>query len=155
MKKTLFIPLLVLAAFTKAQDSSFCYIGGIAASKTVPAFGSSAEQKNLSSLILMPYVMNEKEVMKLLKEKKSSSVQKLLRKIKFSKNMSLIGFAAIPAGIIGTLSVVEASKSHAPQSLGLGFIALGAVSLSSGFYFNHERKMNYKKAIATYNQIYD
>ena len=155
MKSLVFVSLLIVSAFTKAQEGSCFYNGGLAASQTEGVSVVSCGQKQPSPLILMPYVMNEKEVMGILKEKKNPLVEKILTKVKLSKKMRLIGFAAIPTGIIGALSIVEANKNHTSQNAGLGLVALGTVSLGSSFYFNHERKKNYKKAIAKYNQLYN
>lgn len=153
MKNVLFMSLFSLSVFIKAQDSAYCYNSGITTSKTEET--TTVENKQAHPLILMSYVMDQKEVIGFLKEKKNSSLDKLLAKIKLSKNLRLIGFAAVPAGIIGVLNISDANKDHSSQNVGLGFIGLSAVSLSSGFYFDRERKKNYKKAIAKYNQLYN
>lgn len=155
MKSLIVVSLLVMSAFTKAQDSSCCYNSGLATSQTEEISLMLSEQKQLSPIILMPYVMGEKEVLGFLMGKKNASVDKLLTKAKLFKKMRLISFAAIPTGVIGTLSLVEANKNQTSQNLGLGFVSLTAGFIGSSFYFNHERKKNYKKAIAEYNHLYN
>jgi len=155
MKNILFVSLIVLSAFIKAQDSAYCYNSGLVANPSDDPSLPVENNKQTHSLILMPYVMNQKEVLGFLKEKKNSSLEKLLTKVKVSKNLRLVGFAAIPASIIGALSISDANKNHSSQNAGFGLIGLGAVSLGSSFYFDHQRKENYKKAIAKYNQLYN
>lgn len=154
MKSAFFISILGFSFFTNAQDSSCCYNSGLPSSIT-EVTATSIENKPFYPLILMPYVMGKKEIVSLLKEKKNSSLEKLLTKSKAANRLRLVGFAAIPAGIMGSLSIVEANKKNTSQNGGLGLLALGAVSLSSSIYFNHETKKNYKKAIAKYNQVYN
>lgn len=147
--------LIAFSAFTKAQDSAYCYNSGLVLSKTTEIEVVYEDNKLARPLILMPYIMNEKEVVAFLKEKNNSYLEKFLTKIKLSKNLRLISLAAIPSGIMSVLSLSDATKNHASQNIGLGLAAFGAVSLSTGVYFDHQRKENYKKAIAKYNQLYN
>ena len=155
MKNILFLSLIAFTACIKAQDSAYCYNSGLSVSRTTETEVVVADNKRVHPLILMPYIMNEKEVVAFLKEKENSSLEKLLTKIKLSKNLRLISLAAIPTGIISVLSISDANKNHTSQNVGLGLAALGVVSLSTGVYFDHQRKTNYKKAIAKYNQLYN
>lgn len=156
MKNILFISLIALTVFVKAQDSAYCYNSGLSASRTTETEVAVADNKQQARpLILMPYIMNEKEVIGFLKGKKNSSLEKLLTKIKLSKKLRFVGLAAIPTGIISALSIADSNKNHTSQSVGLSLAAFGAVSLTTGFYFDHERKKNYKKALAKYNQLFN
>jgi hypothetical protein len=163
MKKILFIPLFFAAIFSHAQGNAACYNSGAITSSTEETVEVAARDTLQASLVLMPYVMNEKEVMLILKEKKNPSINRLLRTLKLSNDLKPIGFIAIPAGILGALSFVNINTSDkntndihaANQNLGLGFFALGTVCLSSGIYFNITQKKNYKKAIQKYNQLYN
>lgn len=155
MKTLLYILMLTTCFTTIAQDSSYCYNSGLASSGIEGPVPSNTDIKQSASLILMPNVMSEKEVMIVLKEKKNASINKLLTKLKLTGNLQPIGFAAIPAGIIGALNLADVNKTQRQQSVGLGLIALGTVCLSSSIYFNIERKKNYKKAIQIYNQLYN
>lgn len=156
MKNILFISLLFIAAFTKAQDSSYCYNSR----KTSVGFSAETEAttsiKQQNSLILMP-VMNEKEVLMILKEKDNSEINKLIKNFKLSKTFKNIGFSAIPeallgAGLIGTASASNTGGVH-QKSIGIGLVALSAVCLSSGLYFKIVQSKNYKKAIKRYNEL--
>ena len=154
MKNILFISLVLFASLIKGQDSAYCYNSGLA---VIPAEDASFPviKNQHQSLILMSNVMRQKEVLGFLQGKNNSSLEKLLAKIKLSKNLRFVGFAAFPAGIMGAITISNANKNHSSKGAGIGLISLSAVSLSSGFYFNRQRKENYKKAIAKYNQLYN
>lgn len=162
MKNFFFTLLFLTPALINAQDSNYCYNSGLITTSA----DESAETKSFSSfsqqnsLILMPGVMNEKDVVLILKEKGNNEINKLLKKIKLSKTFKNIGFAAIPeallgAGFIGSVSVQGNTNTKPQKVVGAGLIAISAVCLSSGLYFNMAQKKNYKKAIQKYNQMYN
>ena len=153
MKNILFISLFAFSVFIKGQDSAYCYNSGNIALPSENLSIPFSANKQFHSLILMAYVMDQKEVMGFLNEKNNSVLKKLITKVKLAKNLRFVSLAAIPAGIIGAVSI--ANENYSSQNLGFGLIGLSAVSISSGIYFNYERKKNYKKAIAKYNQLYN
>ncbi len=157
MKTILFIPLFFFAFISKAQDSSYCYNGGkisFEASEKI----ESAFIKQENSLILMP-VMNEKEVLMILKEKDDSEINKLVKNFKLSKTFKNIGFSAIPEALLGGGLIGAAAASNKgniqQRSIGIGLVALSAVCLSSSLCFKFVKNKNYKKAIQRYNQLYN
>lgn len=143
----------------KAQASAECYNSGIStmASETESEKLVSVTAQN--SLILMPYVMKEPEVLLIIKEKNNSELNRLLKKVKLSKTFQNIGFAAIPEALVGggLIGVAAASnKGNLEQkAAGVGLLALGAVCLSSSLFFKIKHTKNYKKAIKKYNQLYN
>lgn len=156
--KTIFsLIFLALAFIIKAQE---CYNGGA----TIEQYENTVVNERITpaqenSLILMPYVMNEREVMLVLKEKNNSEINRLLKKVKLAKTFQNIGFAAIPEALIGggfIGATAASNKGSAEQkSIGLGLIALSGVCLTSSFCFKMVRTKNYKKAITKYNQLYN
>lgn len=159
MKIYLFFFSIAVSVFAKAQDIAECYNNGIshAASETVSENEVLGASQN--SLILMPNVMKEKEVLLIIKEKNNSELNRLLKKVKLSKTFQNIGFAAIPealigGGLIGT-AVASSKGSLEQKTVGVGLLALGAVCLSSSLCFKIQRTKNYKKAIQKYNQLYN
>jgi uncharacterized integral membrane protein len=94
-----------------------------------------------------------------LKEKNNSEINRLLKKVKLSKNFQNIGFAAIPEALIGGGLIGLASVSNKgnieQKSIGVGLVALSGICLSSSLCFKIVSTKNYKKAIAKYNQLYN
>ena len=158
MKNILFLSFVFLAAFSEAQDSSYCYNSGITSIEISEEIEPSAFIKQENALILMP-VMNEKEVLLILKEKDNSEINKLVKNFKLSKTFKNIGFSAIPEALLGAGIIGAASASNSgtvqQRGIGIGLLALSAVSLSSSLCFKIVRTKNYKKAIAKYNQLYN
>ncbi len=157
MKPIFSILFLMLSLLTKAQD---CYNSGIAAiqsENTTPA--ETIKSVKEKSLILMPYVMKEKEIKLILKEKNNSEINRLLKKVKLAKTFQNIGFAAIPEALIGGGLIGAAATSNKgnieQRTVGIGLIALSGICLSSSLCFKLVRTKNYKKAIAKYNQLYN
>ena len=156
MKNILFLFLVLTSAITNAQD---CYNSGVVSVTTETITEAAVSNTQQNSLILMPYVMSEKEVTLIIKEKNNSDLDRLLRKVKLAKTFQNIGFAAIPEAVIGggLIGAAAASnKGNAEQkSIGIGLVALSAVCLSSSLCFKFVKTKNYKKAIAKYNQLYN
>jgi hypothetical protein len=162
MKNSLIIAVLFLSVLTKAQDNPYCYNGGNITSPSETANETvlpALEQK--SSLILMPYVMNEKQVVGMLKEKNNSSINSLLRKVKLSKDFETLSIAAVPETLLGAsfLGIVSATgngnQSGQQKQIAVGLLAASAICLTSSLCFKVIHKKNYKKAIAKYNQLYN
>ena len=160
MKNYLTLLLLLSFTITKAQDSAYCYNNGLTSShseKIIETETAAAPREN--ALILMPYVMKEKDVLLIIKEKNNSELNRLLKKIKLAKTFQNIGFAAIPEALIGgglIGAVATSSKGSVEQkSVGLGLVLLSGVCLTSSLCFKFVHKKNYKKAIAKYNQLYN
>lgn len=107
----------------------------------------------------MPYVMNEKEITLVIKEKNNSELNRLLKKVKLARTFQNIGFAAIPEALVGGGLIAAAAGSNKgnmeQRSVGVGLVALSAVCLSSSLCFKFVKTKNYKKAIAKYNQLYN
>lgn len=148
---------LALSFIVKAQD---CYNGGVVATTNeiiIEAETIKPAQEN--SLILMPYVMNEREVKLVLQGKNNSEINRLLKKVKLAKTFQNIGFAAIPEALIGggfIGAAMASNKGTAEQKrIGIGLVALSGVCLTSSLCFKIVRTKNYKKAIAKYNQLYN
>jgi hypothetical protein len=162
MKRHLVIALLSFSFLIKAQDSSYCYNGGIVSEQELISETETTETfKQQNSLILMP-VMNEKEVMMVMKEKNDSGINKLIKKFKLSKMFQNVGFSAIPEALLGVsfigianTATVSNSTNSAQQNIGVGLVALSAVCLTSGICFKMMKTKNYKKAIKTYNETYN
>ncbi len=160
MKNILLLFALFFAFRSVAQDSSYCYNSGIIITpderlveteEVVPA--------QESSLILMPYVMKEKEVLLIIKEKNNSELNRLFKKVKLAKTFQNVGFAAIPEALIGAGLIGAAAASNKgnvqQKSIGVGLMVLSGVCLTSSLCFKFIRTKNYKKAIAKYNQLYN
>jgi hypothetical protein len=115
------------------------------------------------SVILMPKIMTKKEVRLIIQEKKNSELEKLVTRSKLFKNFQPVGFAAIPAGFLGAISLTgnaatdgrKFSSGNIKQTTGVTLLALGAICLTSSVYFNIQSAKNYKKAIQKYNQLYN
>lgn len=156
--KTIFTFFFLLQCLIiNAQD---CYNSGIvvAQSENITSDETITSTKE-SSLIIMPYVMKEKEIKIILEEKNNSEINHLLKKVKLAKTFQNIGFAAIPEALFGggLIGAAAASNSGSVQqkSIGIGLVALSGVCLSSSLCFKMVRTKNYKKAIAKYNQLYN
>jgi hypothetical protein len=116
-----------------------------------------------TSVILMPKIMTKKEIRLLIHEKKNSELDKLIAKSKLFQNFQPLGFAAIPAGFLGAISLSGNNTNdggpqftgNIKQTTGVSLLALGAMCLTSGVYFNIQSAKNYKKAIQRYNQFYN
>lgn len=162
MKIQLVLFLLLFSTLVKSQDSLFCYNNGaINVNEPVSEAEATVFPKSETSLILMP-VMNEKEVVLLLKEKNNSDINQLIRKFRLTKMFQNIGFSAIPeallgAGFIGAANTYKSSNSSAAiqKGVGVGLIALSTVCLTSNICFKIIKNKNYKKAIRKYNQLYN
>lgn len=157
MKNLLLIPVLFTAIVTKAQD---CYNGGIVSAPIETMMETpTVNFKPQAPLILMPHVMNEKEVTLVIKEKNNSDLNRLLKKVKLAKTFQNIGFAAIPEALIGggliSVAAISNKGTMEQRSVGVGLVALSAACLSSSLCFKLVRTKNYKKAIARYNQLYN
>lgn len=160
MKNILIIAFTLFAAFIKAQDSTFCYNSG-----NLSSFAEDeaplviADKKQNASLILMPGIMNKKEIILVLKEKEDVSINKFLKKVRLSRNFKGIGFSAIPEALLGAGFVGAASvnnrNSHTQKIIGFGLIAASAVCLSSSLCLKVVHTKNYKRAIARYNELYN
>jgi hypothetical protein len=160
MKKNLFICVLFFTLCGTAQDSLYCYNSGNRAGQNNALTETEVSAFTIENpLILMPFVMKEKEVKIILNEKNNSEINQLLKKVKLAKTFENIGFAAIPEALIGGGLIGAASFSKkgnvTQKSIGLGLLALSGVCLSSSFCFKIMRTKNYKKAIAKYNQLYN
>lgn len=159
MKVYLFLLSLAINIITKAQDSAECYNGGISVAASGAYCESMISETSQNSLILMPKAMKEKDILLIIKEKDNSELNRLLKKIKLSKTFQNIGFAAIPEALIGGgligAATVSNNGSLEQKSIGVGFLALSAVCLSSSLCFKIQRTKNYKKAIQKYNQLYN
>jgi hypothetical protein len=115
------------------------------------------------SVIIMPKIMKKKEVRLIIKEKNNSELDKLITKSKLFKNFQPLGFAAIPAGFLGAVSLSgnkpkdgERNSSGAVKhTVGISLLAISAICLTSSVYFNIQSAKNYKKAIQKYNQLYN
>ncbi len=158
MKNILFFSFVFLVAFSKAQDSAYCYNSGKTSLQVSEETEAPPNIKQQNSLILMP-VMNQKEVLLILKEKNNSEINKLVKNFKLSKMFKGVGFSAIPealfgAGLIGA-SATSNTGNVQQRSIGIGLVALSALCLSSSLCFKMVRTKNYKKAIAKYNQLYN
>jgi hypothetical protein len=156
-KTVLSLFFLTLSFITKAQD---CYNSGITITPYEDiTLNETIKPTRENLLILMPYVMNEREVTLVLKEKNNSEINRLLKKIKLAKTFQNIGFAAIPEALVGggLIGAAMASNKGAvdQKSIGIGLVALSGVCLSSSLFFKIIRTKNYKKAIAKYNQLYN
>ncbi|MBP7809393.1 MAG: hypothetical protein KA163_08875 [Bacteroidia bacterium] len=160
MKKILFLFVLFFAFRSVAQDSSYCYNSGT----IITPDERLAETEEViptqeSSLILMPYVMKEKEVLLIIKEKNNSELNRLFKKVKLAKTFQNVGFAAIPEALIGAGLIGAAATSNKgsvqQKSIGVGLMVLSGVCLTSSLCFKFIRTKNYKKAIAKYNQLYN
>ena len=154
MKSFFYFAFIFLAAFLKAQDSSYCYNSGKASVEVSEVTEAPAFIKQENSLILMP-VMNAKDVLLILKEKDNSEINKLIKNFKLSKTLKNIGFSAIPEALLGA-GFISASgaaisknetKNSVHQNIGIGLVALSAVCLSSSLCFKIVRAKNYKKAL--------
>lgn len=157
MKKLLILSALLVATFTKAQD---CFNGGIVSipSETIVEAIPASDISQQNSIILMPYVMKEKEVMLVMKEKNNSEINGLLKKVKLARTFQNIGFAAIPEALVGgglIAAAVSTGGNIQQKGVGIGLVALSTVCLSSSLCFRFVRNKNYKKAIAKYNQLYN
>ena len=157
MKTTLSLFFIFLFFHVKAQD---CFNSGMASVQNEnPATGETSIPVKEKSLILMPYVMKEREIKLVLKEKNNSEINRLLKKVKLAKTFQNIGFAAIPEALIGGGLIGAAAVSNQgsveQRSLGFGLVALSGVCLSSSLCFRFVRIKNYKKAIQKYNQLYN
>ena len=159
MKICLFFFSLIISVFAKAQDIAECYNNGVSAVASETISENEVLGTAQNSLILMPNVMKEKEVLLIIKEKNNSGLNRLLKKIKLSKTFQSIGFAAIPEALIGGgligFGAVSDKGSLEQKSVGVGLLALSAVCLSSSLCFKIHRTKNYKKAIRKYNQLYN
>lgn len=157
MKTILSFFFLAMSFTITAQD---CYNSGTAITQSEDVTSvESVKPTAENTLILMPYVMREKEVVLILKEKNDSEINRFLKKVKLSKTFQNIGFAAIPEALIGGGLIGAAAASNkgntGQKSIGIGLVALSAVCLSSSLCFKMVRTKNYKKAIAKYNQLYN
>lgn len=160
MKHFILLLFLIFALQSTAQDSSYCYNSGIA---NVQSERSAETEEvvpaNEKSLILMPYVMKEKDVLLIIKEKNNSELNSLFKNVRLAKTFQNIGFAAIPEALIGGGLIGAAASSGQgnveQKSIGIGLIALSGVCLTSSLCFKFIRTKNYKKAIAKYNQLYN
>lgn len=157
MKTVFLFSLIVLSLVTKAQD---CYNSGTTSFQNEEVVcGEIVSPLKENSLILMPYVMKEKEVRLIMKEKNNSEINRLLKKVKLAKTFQNIGFAAIPEALIGGGLIGAAAASNSgsveQKSLGIGLVALSGVCLSSSLCLKLYSKKSYKKAIAKYNQLYN
>ncbi|MBK7668124.1 MAG: hypothetical protein IPJ32_12770 [Sphingobacteriaceae bacterium] len=160
MKQIFLLSVLIFAFRSVAQDSSFCYNSGIVISYTERLTETEEvvpDQEH--TLILMPYVMKEKEVLLFIKEKNNSELNRLFKKVKLAKTFQNIGFTAIPEALIGGGLIGAAATSNQgsveQKSIGIGLIALSGVCLTSSLCFKFIRTKNYKKAIAKYNLLYN
>jgi hypothetical protein len=160
MKHVFLLPVLIFALYSNAQDSSYCYNSGVSAEQG-ERFEETEDVVSVqeTSLILMPYVMKEKEVLLIIKEKNNSELNHLFKKVKLAKTFQNIGFAAIPEALIGGGLIGAAATSSQgtveQKSIGIGLMVLSGVSLTSSLCFKFIRTKNYKKAIAKYNQLYN
>lgn len=160
MKNILLLSILLFSLRSVAQDSSYCFNGGVT---TVQSEGFEVTEEVVpvkeASLILMPFVMKEKEVLLIIKEKNNSELNRLFKKVKLAKTFQNIGFAAIPEALIGGGLIGAAATSQKgsieQKSIGIGLMALSGVCLTSSLCFKFIRTKNYKKAIAKYNQLYN
>ena len=159
MKVCLFVFSLATGVFAKAQDVAECYNSGISVAASEAVSENEVLGAAQNSLILMPNVMKEKEVLLIIREKNNSELNRLLKKIKLSKTFQNIGFAAIPEALIGGGLIGAAATTNngnaEQKSIGVGLLALSAVCLSSSLCFKIQRTKNYKKAIQKYNQLYN
>lgn len=116
-----------------------------------------------SSVILMPKIMKKKEIRPIIQEKHNSELDKLVIKSKLFKNFQPVGFAALPAGFLGAISLSgnqtgdgrSISSATIKQAAGITLLALGAMCLTSSVYFTIQSHKNHKKAIQKYNQLYN
>lgn len=160
MKTILLLAVLAFTLRSVAQDSSYCYNSGVAITQA-ERFAETEEfvSAKESSLILMPVVMKEKEVMLIIKEKNNSELNRLFKRVKLAKTFQNIGFAAIPEALIGGGLIGAAATSNQgsvqQKSIGVGLMVLSGVCLTSSLCFKFVRTKNYKKAIAKYNQLYN
>lgn len=148
----------------KSQDSLYCYnSGGALTQREIITEEMSNKPLLENSLILMPYVMKEKDVLHIMAAKNNSEVNHLLLKMNRANNIKPIGFAAIPFGLLGALSFSGIKNMYGEggsslkihQGFGAGLVALSAMCLSASCYFKMQRTKNYKKAIANYNRLYN
>lgn len=160
MKNILLLSILFFSLRSTAQDSSYCYNSGVTNLQS-ERFEETEEVVPVqeSSLILMPFVMKEKEVLLIIKEKNNSELNRLFKKVKLAKTFQNIGFAAIPEALIGGGFISAAATSNQggiqQKSIGIGLMVLSGVCLTSSLCFKFIRTKNYKKAIAKYNQLYN
>jgi len=159
--KTIFAFLFLIVSFiTKAQD---CYNGGIAITQREDAIANeNAVPVHENALILMPYVMKEKTILQIMQEKNNAEINRLLKKLKRAENMRHAGFAAIPTGILGMMSLAGTKNADTGNSFrtaqigtGVGLLALSSLCLGASYCFKLQHAKNYKKAIAKYNQLYN
>lgn len=159
MKTCLFLFSLVIIVSAKAQGSAECYNGGVSTAVSETYSENANPETTKSSLILMPKMMKEEDVLLIIKEKNNSELNRLLKKVKLSKTFQNIGFTAIPEALIGggLLGAAAASSQGniEQKGIGIGLLALSAVCLSSSLCFKIQRTRNYKKAIQKYNQLYN
>lgn len=152
--------LLFASAFFRAQDSALCYNrGGVSSFAASEAALALADNKQAGTLILMPGIMNQKEVVLILKEKEDISINKFLKRVRLSRSFKGIGFSAIPEALLGAGFMGVASEnngdSQTQKIIGIGLIAASAVCLTSSLCLKIVHTKNYKKAIARYNQLYN
>lgn len=158
MRAFIVIFFILLSGLITAQDNTYYSQESAGVSfKEGPAGGETIIENN--SLILMPYIMKEQEVLLIIKEKNNSELNRLLKKVKLAKTFQGIGFAAIPeallgGGLIGAAAVAN-KGSFKQKGIGVGLLALSAICLSSSLCFKIQRTKNYKKAIQKYNQLYN
>jgi hypothetical protein len=162
MKKILLMIPFLFPVFAGAQNEGVCYNSGMSASKNL-SIETNVYRNQLSdtSLILMPYVMNEKSVITMMKQKNNSSINKFLRRIKLSRDFETISIAAIPETLLGATflgiasSTGDNTQSGRQKQIAVGLLAASGVCLTSSLCFKIIHKKNYKKAIRKYNQLYN
>jgi hypothetical protein len=116
-----------------------------------------------NSVILMPKIMKKKEIRLIIQEKKNSELDKLITRSRLFKNFQPVGFAAIPAGFLGAISLAgnqasdagRSSSVNIKQTTGITLLAFGAMCLTSSVYFTIQSNKHHKKAIQKYNQLYN
>ena len=118
--------------------------------------------ENQKAMRLEPRMMNEKEMFMHMREKNNPEINSHITRYKVSKGCENIGFVAIPCAVMGAIyyatGVLGAAwggeNSDSNIEMGNVFMGAGAVCLSTSIYFGIDKKIQKKKAVSLYNELY-